>query len=237
MLHHTISPFLLLCLVMIWRCFAETSDVESSGQILHSVPEDEIVDTINTKAKKILKVTWRHNLNNVPFKGYMDKSKWEYRTEELSVVDSYSDNLSISYSFAWVYQWGVYGDIFPHAFEINEKHFHIIPSHPEHKQHYADFFDLLAKIRMKYELKELPDSTSPVGLLYIETEEMNFSFIYEEENGFFINFYEDARLIVGKNQCIEIVCNKKIKMEISESYYHYLIYFSYIWDSPSWRIP
>lgn len=50
MLHHTISPFVLLCLVMFWRCFAETSLApESSVQTLRSTPEEDKVDTSDSE--------------------------------------------------------------------------------------------------------------------------------------------------------------------------------------------
>lgn len=227
MLKSTLSVVLSLFLAMSCSCFGETM-----------MPlEKEIETSSPSQAKKILKVTWRHNLNNAPFQVYFGKSEWEYRTEEMAVLDSEIDILTISYLFPWVYVNTVHGDIFPHVFKINGKKFHIIPAHPQQHHHYADFFDLLAKVRMKYELKEWRDNTSPVGLLFIETNEMNFAFIYEEENEYFISFYQDARLTIGTNQLVTMSFKKQAKMKIRESYYHYLIHFSYIWDSPAGRIP
>lgn len=59
MLHHTISPFLLLCLVMFWRCFAETSLApEFSVQTLRSTPEEDKVDTVNPEDEEVRLYTW-----------------------------------------------------------------------------------------------------------------------------------------------------------------------------------
>ena len=151
MLKSTLSVVLSLFLAMSCSCFGETM-----------MPlEKEIETSSPSQAKKILKVTWKHNLNNAPFQVYFDQSEWEYRTEDMAVLDSEIDILTISYLFPWVYVNTVHGDIFPHVFKINGKKFHIIPAHPQQHHHYADFFDLLAKVRMKYELKEWRDNTSP----------------------------------------------------------------------------
>lgn len=192
-------------------------------------------DSKSTSQNGILQIMWRHNLNNLPFRSYFDKSEWEIRSEKLKLIYSDIDISSIEYHEPWIYENPVHGDIFLQRFEINKKSFHVIPLNPQHNHLYSDFFDLLAKLRMKYELRELRDNSFPVGLLCIATEEMNFAFFYKEGNDYFIAFYEDAKLIIGRNQFITIKYDKKAITKISKSFYRQLTYWATIWDSK--RIP